>query len=49
VKGARVTVALFCTECQARNYQSTKKRDQKIEIKKFCKSCGRHTIHRDTK
>ena len=46
---ARVEVSLCCTECKARNYRTTKKRDQKLELKKFCKTCGKHTLHRETK
>jgi len=45
----RLKVALVCTECKSRNYRTTKRRDQKVEIKKFCKSCGTHTVHRETK
>lgn len=45
----RVAVALACTECKSRNYKTTKKRDQVIERKKFCKVCGTHTLHRETK
>ncbi|WP_188208026.1 50S ribosomal protein L33 [Alkalibacillus aidingensis] len=47
----RKKVALACTECNTRNY-TTEKRSQtseRIEIKKFCKRCGKHTIHRETK
>lgn len=46
---ARVSVTLVCTECSGRNYKTTKKKDQKLEIKKFCKTCGKHTLHRDSK
>lgn len=46
---ARVDVALACTECKTRNYRTTKKRDQIIERKKFCKVCGKHTLHKETK
>jgi len=42
-------VVLVCTECQSRNYQTTKKREAELEIKKFCKTCGRHTVHRASK
>jgi large subunit ribosomal protein L33 len=45
----RVSVALVCTECKARNYRTTKKREAKVEVKKFCKQCGKHTLHRDAK
>jgi large subunit ribosomal protein L33 len=47
----RVRVALVCSECDARNYQTTKSRtkQQRIELKKYCPHCARHTIHRESK
>jgi len=45
----RVTVTLECTDCKSRNYRITKKPDQQVELKKFCKTCGKHSLHRDTK
>ena len=47
----RVEVSLACTECGARNYRTTRKRDQilQIERKKHCPTCNRHTLHRETK
>jgi large subunit ribosomal protein L33 len=47
--GTRVPVALACVECKARNYKTTKQPDQILELRKFCKSCKRHTTHRETK
>ena len=47
--GARVPVALACSECKARNYKTTKTPDQTLELKKFCKQCKKHTTHRETK
>ncbi|WP_429970578.1 50S ribosomal protein L33 [Fructilactobacillus sp. Tb1] len=43
-------VALACTECGARNYTVTAKpgREERLELKKFCKHCGKNTIHRET-
>jgi large subunit ribosomal protein L33 len=51
VSGARIPVALACCECKARNYRTTKSPDATValEIKKFCKQCQRHTLHRETK
>ena len=49
---ARVPVTLACSECKARNYKTTKSRvddAQALEIRKFCKQCKRHTLHRETK
>ena len=48
----RVTVTLACSECKARNYKTTKSPAQSgkaLEIKKYCKQCKLHTLHRETK
>jgi large subunit ribosomal protein L33 len=48
----RVPVTLACIECKARNYKTTKSREQSgkaLEIKKYCKHCKRHALHRETK
>ena len=51
----RVPVTLACCECKARNYKTTKtpcdkgETGQDLELKKFCKQCKRHTLHRETK
>jgi large subunit ribosomal protein L33 len=48
----RVPVTLACSECKARNYKTTKSpgaTGQALELKKFCKQCKRHTLHRETK
>jgi large subunit ribosomal protein L33 len=48
--GTRVSVSLACTECKSRNYKTTKTPgSQAIELKKFCKQCKKHTLHRETK
>ncbi|BAB03835.1 50S ribosomal protein L33 [Halalkalibacterium halodurans] len=43
---------LACVECRSRNY-STKTNQQshtdRLEMKKFCRTCNRHTLHRETK
>ena len=49
---ARIAVTLACSECKARNYKTSKSPgtgDTPLEIKKFCKQCQRHTLHRETK
>ena len=49
----RVRVALVCSECGARNYQTTKARKsgnrERLELKKFCSTCKRHTVHKESK
>ena len=44
-------VALACSECGSRNYSITENvnRAERLEVKKFCKYGGKHTIHRETK
>jgi len=47
----RQPVSLACTECESRNYRTTRKPDRKgqLELKKFCPKCNRHTVHKETK
>lgn len=47
----RIKVILQCTECMARNYTIEKQKGdtKRFEIKKFCPTCGRHTLHRETR
>lgn len=43
-------VTLACAECGTRNYSTTsKKESERLELKKFCKTCNVHTTHRETK
>ncbi|MBP3953391.1 50S ribosomal protein L33 [Bacillus suaedae] len=48
----RKKVVLACEDCQTRNY-TTEKNGQtqvnRIEARKFCKNCQKHTLHRETK
>ena len=48
----RNAVTMACTECKQRNYQTNKHKKNnpdRIEMNKFCKFCGKHTLHRETK
>jgi large subunit ribosomal protein L33 len=48
----RVKVILACTECKNRNYNTTKNKrttPDRIEMKKYCKFCKTHTVHKETK
>lgn len=49
--GDRVIVTLGCTSCKNKNYiyQRGKKKDYKLEIKKFCRACGKQTAHKEVK
>ena len=49
--GGRIPVALACSECKARNYKTTKSSadTEPVELRKFCKQCKKHTLHRETK
>ena len=51
-KGVRNKITLACTECKQRNYDTfkNKKNDpDRIEIKKYCKFCQKHTVHKEAK
>ncbi len=48
----RDRITLECTECKQRNYVSTKNKrntSERIELKKYCKFCKTHTVHKETK
>ena len=50
--GARMGITLACTECKNRNYQTMKNKKNdpdRLEIKKYCRTCKRHTAHREGK
>jgi large subunit ribosomal protein L33 len=50
--GVREKITLACTECKRRNYESTKSKrntPDRVELKKYCRWCGRHTVHRETR
>lgn len=45
-------VTLVCTECLSRNYsteKNKKKSTERLELKKYCHRCKKHTLHRETK
>ena len=46
--GARDKLTLACTECKQRNYQTYKNKKnntERLELKKYCPFCRKHTIH----
>ncbi|NLZ66302.1 MAG: 50S ribosomal protein L33 [Clostridiaceae bacterium] len=50
--GVRDRITLVCSECKQRNYNTKKNKQntpEKLELKKFCRFCGKHTLHRETK
>jgi large subunit ribosomal protein L33 len=50
--GVRVGITLACTECKRRNYQTNKSKrntPDRLEVKKYCRWCGTHTAHRETR
>ncbi len=49
---AREIITLACTVCKRRNYvtQKNKKNDpDRLELRKYCKWCRKHTPHRETR
>ncbi len=48
----RETIHLGCEDCTRRNYHTTKNKRNtagKIELKKYCKWCKKHTAHKEMK
>ena len=60
-KGSRIIITLECTECRTNSdkrtpgisrYTTKKNRrntPNRLEIKKFCPNCNRHTLHKEIK
>ncbi|MBI5203523.1 MAG: 50S ribosomal protein L33 [Nitrospirae bacterium] len=46
-------IILFqCTECKNRNYSTMKNKKnttEKLQRKKYCRHCRKHTLHKETK
>ncbi len=47
----RQKVRLICENCLSRNYVTYKHKDDKerMTIKKYCKRCKTHTVHKESK
>ncbi|MBI3318468.1 MAG: 50S ribosomal protein L33 [Candidatus Omnitrophica bacterium] len=48
----RELITLECTQCRRRNYDSNKNKKlhpDRLELKKYCRFCRVHTLHRETK
>lgn len=49
--GERIELSLVCEVCGARNYKTTRARGDTdpVKLKKFCKHCGKHTMHTEAR
>lgn len=48
----RDQITLECAVCSRRNYSASKNRQAqpgRVEYRKYCAHCGRHTLHRETR
>ncbi len=48
----RNILTLSCTECKRRNYSTMKNKrttPDKLEFKKYCRFCRKHTVHKESK
>jgi len=51
-KGSIEKIALKCSECNRRNYTTSKNRKNiqgKLEFMKYCKFDQKHTLHKESK
>ena len=52
VEVVRTRITLACTECKHRNYNLTKEKKnhpERMEVRKYCPFCKKHTMHKETK
>jgi large subunit ribosomal protein L33 len=48
----RDIITLQCGACKERNYSTTKNKKNtpgRLELKKFCRRCRKHTAHKEVK
>jgi len=48
----REIISLACSDCKNRNYstmKNKKKHPDRVEYKKYCPFCGKHTTHKETR
>ena len=48
----RVKVTMACSECKQRNYDTKKNKKNdpdRLEMKKYCRFCRKHTLHKESK
>ncbi len=48
----REIITLACGDCKRRNYNNTKnkrKHPDRVEYKKYCRFCKKHTAHKETR
>ncbi len=48
----RDIVTLACSECKNRNYTTTRNKKtmtERVELRKYCATCRKHTTHKETK
>ena len=48
----RTLVTLACSDCKRRNYTTYKNKSthpERMELKKYCRWCGHHTVHKETR
>jgi large subunit ribosomal protein L33 len=51
-KENRIVITMACTDCRSRNYVTSKNRQkhqERMELKKYCPPCRKHTVHREAK
>jgi large subunit ribosomal protein L33 len=48
----RIIINLECTDCKRRNYTTMKNKQNdsgRLEMKKHCPWCRKHTVHKETR
>jgi large subunit ribosomal protein L33 len=48
----RDIITLACSACKQRNYSTDKNKKttpERLELKKYCRFCRTHTLHKETK
>ena len=50
--GVRDKITMACEDCKQRNYITKKNKQnttERLELKKYCRFCRKHTTHRESR
>ena len=51
-KDDRIIINMACTDCKEKNYSTSKNKKKttgRLELRKYCPRCSKHTQHRELK
>ena len=48
-KSTRMKITFECTECNYDSFKNKRNDPDRLELKKYCPTCKKHTLHKESK